>query len=318
MATIHHRLPLAAVSTLLFALASLPLAASAQTVLENGVPVTGISAPAGTELAFVIEVPEGSHELLVQSSSGSGDADLYIRHAQMPTLAVFDCASDTFRNPDACLVETPAAGQWFILVHAYTAFEGVLLMASFDDQPAQITPLQADVDLPVSGPIGSISWFSVEVPEDSPDVVVEIFPVNGSTGDGDLYVRFGERPLPNHDDWDCRPFIIGNDEQCILSDPQAGTWYVGVHVWPASGALSNVRILSSSIPGDLSVTLSGARMRPDHTLAWVGGAEDVDVWLNGSIVFTGANTGSYTQRVPVFVGATNWLVCNAGTDQCSN
>lgn len=323
----YRRLPTAVLSPLLIALASLPFAASAQTAIDNGVPVTGLSAPEAGQLAFVIDVPEGAFELLVQTNGGTGDSDLFIRQGQMPTFEDYDCVSFTGGNQDACLVEAPAAGEWFILLDAWEAFESLILIASFDDQPAQITPLQADVPLPVAGPAGSINWFSVEVPADAAEVVVEIFPESGVTGDGDLYVRFDDRPLPTGSDWDCRPFLVGSTEECVLTNPAAGTWFVGVHAWPENGALANVSILASGDlaiepppvnPENLTITLSGARIRPDHTLEWTGGAEEVDVYLNGEIVFTGANTGSYTQRVPIFIGATAWQVCNAGTTECTD
>lgn len=327
MKEIRRGLPLAALSTMLLALASLPAISTAQTPIANGEPVFDLSADTGEQFTFVIDVPEGAYELLVHTSAGPGDADLFIRQGELPTFEVYDCASFTVGNQDACLIEEPAAGEWFILIDAWTAFEGLALVASFDDQPAQITPLEADVDLPVAGPAGSMNWFSVDVPENAAEVVVEIYPEEGATGDGDLFVRFGERPLPDGTSWDCRPFEVGSEEECVLTDPQAGTWYIGVHAWPDSGDLANVRILATgdlsdveppAIPSNLVVTLSGARMRPDHNLSWDGGGETVDVWLNGAIVFTGANTGSYTQRLHILSGATNWQVCNAGTTDCTD
>lgn len=318
------RLPSAALSIVVFALAALPLSATAQTVIANGVPVTDLTAVEGDQLAFVIEVPAGSHELLVQTSGGTGDADIYVRQGQLPTVADYDCASFTAGNQDACLIETPAAADWYILVDAWTTFDGLLLLATFDSEPVQITPLAANVDLPVAGPAGSISWYSMQVPPDALEVVVQIFPEAGSTGDGDLFVRFGNRPLPNGTDWDCRPFEVGNTEECVLTTPQAGTWFIGVHAWPLSGELSNVRILAtgdlevSAVPSNLTVTLSGRRMRPDHNLSWSGGGDTVDILRNGQLVHTGPNTGSYTQVVLVSRGTSSWRVCNAGTTECTD
>jgi len=47
MKEIRSGLPMAALSTALFALASLPFAATAQTAVDNGVPVSGLAAPTG-------------------------------------------------------------------------------------------------------------------------------------------------------------------------------------------------------------------------------------------------------------------------------
>lgn len=50
--------------------------------------------------------------------------------------------------------------------------------------------------------------------------------VNGS-GNADLYVRYGSAPTLKR--FDCRPYLAGNDERCILSNPKPGTYYILVH-----------------------------------------------------------------------------------------
>lgn len=57
---------------------------------------------------------------------------------------------------------------------------------------------------------------------------------NNNSGDGaDLYVRRGSPPTTSGGGYDCRSRNNGNDERCDggdsdLSDPAAGTWYIGI------------------------------------------------------------------------------------------
>lgn len=44
--------------------------------------------------------------------------------------------------------------------------------------------------------------------------------------DLDLYVRHGQRP--DESEWTCRPYRIGNREECSIARPAPGYWYVGV------------------------------------------------------------------------------------------
>ncbi|MFT3710888.1 MAG: trypsin-like serine protease [Archangium sp.] len=59
--------------------------------------------------------------------------------------------------------------------------------------------------------------------------------LSGGTGDADLYVKFGSQTATNS--YNCRPYKDGNDETCTFTNPQAGTWHIGVRAYAAfSGA----------------------------------------------------------------------------------
>ncbi|MGI5308957.1 S8 family serine peptidase [Rheinheimera sp. WS51] len=55
------------------------------------------------------------------------------------------------------------------------------------------------------------------------------FKTTGGTGDADLYVRYGSAPTTTS--YTCRPYRYGNEEVCTISNPQAGTWHVGVRAY---------------------------------------------------------------------------------------
>ena len=62
--------------------------------------------------------------------------------------------------------------------------------------------------------------------------------ISGGTGDADLYVRFGSQPTTTS--YQCRPYKNGNAESCVISNPQAGVWHVGVRAYSSfSGVTQN-------------------------------------------------------------------------------
>lgn len=86
----------------------------------------------------------------------------------------------------------------------------------------EATPLDLGTSLgPLSGSAGELSYFLVSVPEGVFSLAIA---TDGGSGDVDLYVRYGE--VPNVSEYDCRPFLVGSTERCVVSLPPAGTYYV--------------------------------------------------------------------------------------------
>lgn len=73
----------------------------------------------------------------------------------------------------------------------------------------------------LSGAQGSESFYYMDVPAGKPTLTVKI---SGGTGDADLYVRFGSKPTATQ--YDCRPYLHGNNETCTINNPQAGKYYI--------------------------------------------------------------------------------------------
>ena len=101
-------------------------------VLENGVPVSGLAAARGEDVAYTLQVPAGASALEIAISGGSGDADLYVNFGSAPTDSDYDCRPYRSGNAETCSFATPAAGTWHVRVKAYSAFSGVNLVGSFD------------------------------------------------------------------------------------------------------------------------------------------------------------------------------------------
>lgn len=99
--------------------------------LTNGVPVTGLSGSAGTELRYTLAVPAGATGLKFVTSGGSGDADLYVKFGSAPTTASYDCKSEGSTNAETCNIATAQAGTYHVLVRGYSAFSGLGLTGSY-------------------------------------------------------------------------------------------------------------------------------------------------------------------------------------------
>jgi hypothetical protein len=97
-------------------------------VLQLGVPITGIAGARDSQQFWKVTVPAGAKKLILTTSAGSGDVDLYIRSASRPTTSLYDCRSNGFDTRENCTVNNPQAGTWYVMIDGYTAFTGVTLL----------------------------------------------------------------------------------------------------------------------------------------------------------------------------------------------
>lgn len=85
----------------------------------------------GTWKYYRVTLPADVCTLFVETYGGTGDADLYVKQGSRPTLSDFDCRSWTATNNEACSISRPAAGVWWIGVHAYSASSGVTIHGTY-------------------------------------------------------------------------------------------------------------------------------------------------------------------------------------------
>ncbi len=203
------------------------------TVLVNGETVSALTGAAGDELLFTLNVPEGASNLSFVMNGGTGDADLYVKFGSEPSASSWDCRPYLFGNNESCPIDPAQAGTYFVKLVGYTAFAGVNLTGSF------VAP-----DLPDAGgetisniSVARRSWqhYTLEVPEGMAQLSVTI---SGGRGDADLYVKYASQPTSGS--YDCRPNKIGNEESCVIENPQAGTWHMSVYGYRAVTGLTLV------------------------------------------------------------------------------
>ncbi|TAM34049.1 MAG: peptidase, partial [Rhodanobacter sp.] len=204
----------------------------------NGVPKTGLSGGSGSTVLYKVEVPAGARNLVISTSGGSGDVDLYTRYGAAPTSSNYDCRPYRSGNSESCTVANPQAGTYYVQLRAYQAYSGVTLKASWTT--GSEPPPPADDELAngvaktgLSGASGSAAVYKVIVPAGASNLAITS---SGGSGDVDLYVRFGATPTSSS--YDCRPYRNGNNESCTFGQVQAGTYYVMLKGYQAYSGVS--------------------------------------------------------------------------------
>lgn len=90
--------------------------------------------------------------------------------------------------------------------------------------------------VPVNGltsPTGATAHFSLAAPAGATNLR---FAMSGGSGDADLYVRRATQP--DASTFDCRPFLVGTTEECVIPAPATGPWYVMLRGDPSFGGVS--------------------------------------------------------------------------------
>ncbi|MEI5637534.1 MULTISPECIES: M4 family metallopeptidase [unclassified Pseudoalteromonas] len=199
--------------------------------LTNGVPRTGISGAEKQQQFFTLDVPANATNLNFATSGGSGDADLYVRLGQRPTLDTYDCNSTSSTSTESCDITNIQAGKYYVMVEAWNAISDVTLTGSYttgtDTQPIDRT----ESDIAVAQ--GSWARFSQSLTGQYSSLDVTI---SGGSGDADLYLNYGSQSTTA--DYDCRPYKNGNEETCTISNPQSGTWYIDLRGYNAASGVT--------------------------------------------------------------------------------
>lgn len=135
------------VATAVFVAITATSALADLTTLSDGVPVPNLSGVVGNGQSFVIEVPDARDSLVITTSGGWGDADLYVRYGTLPVVEIqgawdyrpFLIGNDESVIVDPYTVPVPLqAGMWYIVLYGYDDYSGVTLEA---DYTPDVTPV---------------------------------------------------------------------------------------------------------------------------------------------------------------------------------
>jgi vibriolysin len=199
------------------------------TTLTNGVALTGQSASTGANKYYRLVVPSGQTTLTIAISGGTGDADMYVKFGTDPTSSSYDCRPYLSGNAETCTFTNPAAGNWNVMVNAYSSFSGLSITGTYGGGGGGGSTLTNGVaTAPYSGSTGTWKCWTLSVPAGQAKVV---FNQAGGTGDADMYVKFGSAPTSSS--YNCRPYLSGNTETCTINAPAAGTWYACSYAYAA-------------------------------------------------------------------------------------
>ena len=219
------------------------------TTLTNGVAVPNITGAEASEKFYKIAVPAGQTKLEIKISGGTGDADLYVRKGDKPTVSTYDYRPYLPGNDEIVTIDNPTAGDWFIMIRGYHSYAGLTLLATYTGGPVpeDVVTLQNGVAVPnISGAASAEKFYKIAVP--AGQVKLEIV-MSGGTGDADLYVKKGAKPTDTV--WDYRPYLIGNNETVTVDNPEAATWYIMVRGY---AAFSGVSLVATYFPVPETVT----------------------------------------------------------------
>ncbi len=86
--------------------------------------------------------------------------------------------------------------------------------------------------------------YTMAVPSGAADLN---FNMSGGIGDADLYVKFGSAPTTFS--YDCRPFLVGNVENCHFANPNAGTYFIMIRAYNDYSGTSLVSDYTPTISG---------------------------------------------------------------------
>ncbi len=109
-------------------------------LLTSGIPVSGVAGDRESYTYFQITVPAGQESMRVATGGTDGDADLYLRYGELPTIHDYDAFSTFLGSNETLYVDAPRSGDWFILVHGYEAFSGLSVEAAYSGCGYTLTP----------------------------------------------------------------------------------------------------------------------------------------------------------------------------------
>ncbi|WP_196138613.1 pre-peptidase C-terminal domain-containing protein [Aliikangiella sp. G2MR2-5] len=192
--------------------------------LTNGLARASLAANQNEQLTFYFEVPQEAKNVSFEIYGGVGDADLYVRHGQEPSLSQYDCRPWKSGNEESCNFSQPSEGIYYVMLNGYNSFSDLTLVASYqiDDVPQGGSLERSNLSDFRSG----WKYFEVNLPEGMTSFDVEI---SGGSGDADLYLN--PNNLPTTAEYFCRPYKDGNSENCSISNPEGGKWYIGIRAY---------------------------------------------------------------------------------------
>lgn len=224
------------------------------TPLANGAVISGLSDVQAGETLFALRVPAGASNLKFQITGGPGDADLYVRVANRPTVSLYDCGATGPDNEGTCTFVNPDAGIYYVLIYGNVEYSGLTLLASYVDLNTSNSPTMTVLTngVAVTDQAGADlvnRYYSLFVPRGADNLSIRIF---GGSGDADLYVQHGS--VPSAFIFDCRPYTEGSDEVCRIGAPELGTYYIMIRAY---SSYSGVGLLGSYDGGEGRKALTG-------------------------------------------------------------
>ena len=223
---------------------------------------------------YRIDVPEGTLSLSVRITMTAGDADLYVRKGDLPTVTTWDYRSQNGGLADDVVCINPvAAGTWYIGAYGWPSAgtSTYKVTATLNDSCATLTSGVSTGTTTITQ--GEWDYYSIPATVFHTDLRVTM---TVSAGDSDLYIMYGQ--LPTLTVWNYRPYLGGlaTEDVCVVP-PTAGTWYIAVRGFAAgTSSYALTATYNTSCPPTPFTTVAGPDKEPLRAaMGDAGGAPDI-------------------------------------------
>lgn len=99
--------------------------------LTNNTPIAGLSGAKDSVANFKFAVPTGATSVSFSITGNSGDADIYVKFGQLATTSVWDQRPYTASSNETVAINPPRVGDYFVMVHGYSAYSGLTIQATY-------------------------------------------------------------------------------------------------------------------------------------------------------------------------------------------
>ncbi len=251
--------------------------------LTNGVALGSQSVSSGSYLYYKITVPSGQTSLVVKTTGGSGDADLYVKAGAQPSSSSYDSSSTGSTSVETVTISNPSAADYYIALYGYSASSGITITATYTGGGTTPTVPVLTNGTPVTGisvAKSAYAYYKITVPSGQTSLVVK---TTAGSADCDLYVKAGAQPTTAS--YDGKSTGSTAVETVTISNPTAGDYYIGIYGYAAASGISLVATYSAGTtpPAGNTETESNNTTSTANTLTsgtattgYIGTSTDVD------------------------------------------
>jgi hypothetical protein len=156
---------------------------------------TSLSSAGGDKTVYSFTATSNG-KVSIKLNGNNGDADLFVRANSAPTLETFDAQSTSSNSNESVDIQTSTGSTYYILVHAYSAFNNITLSKETENEPnPEIATLRSTVSFNESA---AGTWL-YKVPVADPNSGLEVR-THSRTNEGlmygtvELYMKKGSMP----------------------------------------------------------------------------------------------------------------------------
>lgn len=99
--------------------------------LEEGSLIQNLQGNRGDESRYYLDIPAETDRVIIRISGGPGDADLYVKMGDAPTLNSYDCRPYRATANETCTLSVAPGERLHVMLRAYRAYSGVELQVNF-------------------------------------------------------------------------------------------------------------------------------------------------------------------------------------------